>query len=131
MTKYSKAILQIINNSNEHLTAEQIFFRLKSMFPKVVLATVYNNLNQLSEQEQIRKITLENAADRYDKTYRHDHLICKKCGKISDIPLFDLTENLQKEIGVEICSYDLKLFYICGECRKNDKTNLNTQSGGN
>lgn len=123
MTKYAKAILEIINSSHEHLTAEQVFFSLKEKYPKVVLATVYNNLNQLNEQNLIRKITLENTADRYDKIDRHDHLICRRCGRISDIRLSDMTENLQKEIGVEICSYDLKLFYICGEC-KNDKINI-------
>ena len=49
MTKYEKEIFAIVNNSCEHLTAEQIFQKLKKTHPKVVLATVYNNLNKLLE----------------------------------------------------------------------------------
>ena len=56
MTKYAERILNIINESSEHMTAEQIFLILKKKEPKVVLATVYNNLNMLCDKELIRKI---------------------------------------------------------------------------
>ena len=59
MTKYAERILNIINESSEHMTAEQIFLILKKKEPKVVLATVYNNLNMLCDKELIRKISLE------------------------------------------------------------------------
>ena len=69
--KYANSILKIINASEEHLTAEQIFLILKQIHPSVVLATVYNNLNNLYQQGQIRKISLEGCPDRYDKNTRH------------------------------------------------------------
>ena len=47
MGKYATMILEMINSSNEHLTAEQIYLRLKEHNEKIVLATVYNNLNAL------------------------------------------------------------------------------------
>ena len=116
MTKNARYILEIINNSTEHLTAEQIYLRLHEKNEKAVLATVYNNLSSLYEQNLIRKVCVEGYPDRYDKTVRHDHLVCKKCGKLSDITLEDLTEKLQKQIGVPMISYDLKINYICTEC---------------
>ena len=57
MTKYEKAIYHIIHTSSMHLTAGHIFELLKKEYPKVVLATVYNNLNKLWESGLIRKIT--------------------------------------------------------------------------
>ena len=117
MTKNARYILEIINNSTEHLTAEQIYLRLREKNEKAVLATVYNNLASLYEQNLIRKVCVEGCLDRYDKTVRHDHLVCKKCGKLSDITLEDLTEKLQKQIGVPMISYDLKINYICTECQ--------------
>ena len=48
---------------------------------------------------------------------RHDHLVCKKCGTFSDINFEDLTENLEKQLGEGILSYDLKVFYLCPKCR--------------
>ena len=50
MTKYAKKILEIVESSNDHLTAEQIFMQLRETYPTVVLATVYNNLNRLWEE---------------------------------------------------------------------------------
>ena len=47
MTKNARYILEIINHSTEHLTAEQIYLRLREKNAKAVLATVYNNLSSL------------------------------------------------------------------------------------
>lgn len=121
MTKNARYILEIINNSTEHLTAEQIYLRLREKNEKAVLATVYNNLASLYEQNLIRKVCVEGYPDRYDKTVRHDHLVCKKCGKLSDITLEDLAEKLQKQIGVPMISYDLKINHICTECLAKEK----------
>ena len=117
MTKYAQQILDIINTCPDHLTAAQIYLRLKASNSKIVLATVYNNLNLLCEQDRIRKVSLEGYPDRYDKIVKHDHLVCKKCGALSDIRLSDFTAQLQKQIPEKIISYDLKVNYICPSCR--------------
>lgn len=115
--RYNKVILDIINNSDTHLTAEQVFFELKKEYPAVALATVYNNLNSLWQQGKIRKISVEGCTERYDKNTRHDHLVCRRCGKLSDIHLEDITEQLKKQVGFEIDGYDIKVQYLCPECR--------------
>ena len=117
MTKYAQQILDIINTCSDHLTAAQIYLRLKASNSKIVLATVYNNLNLLCQQDRIRKVSLEGYPDRYDKIVKHDHLVCKKCGALSDICLSELTAQLQEQIPEEIISYDLKVNYICPSCR--------------
>lgn len=117
MTKYAELILELINRSEEHMTAEQLFLELKKMEPKVVQATVYNNLNALCKDGRIRKVSVEGSPDRYDKIRRHDHLVCKICGALSDINFEDLTERLEEQLGEGIISYDLKVLYFCPECR--------------
>lgn len=119
MTKYASKILEIVENSHSHLTAEQIFDELRKTYPQVVLATVYNNLNRLWEEERIRKVSVDGAADRFDRIQRHDHLVCKKCGKLLDVNLTDLTDMLERQVGIPILAYDLKLIYMCEDCRKN------------
>ena len=75
MSKYTKKILEIVQASRDHMTAEQIFGTLRQTYPSVVRATVYNNLNRLCEEGKIRKISLEGMPERYDRIQRHDHLI--------------------------------------------------------
>ncbi|WP_312447055.1 Fur family transcriptional regulator [Lacrimispora sp.] len=118
MTTNSELILNVINISEDHLTAEQIFLKLKETSTKIALATVYNNLNALYENNLIRKVVVEGYPDRYDKIVRHDHLVCKQCGRLTDIMLKDLTIKLKEEIGEDILSYDLKVSYICPSCRQ-------------
>ena len=118
MTKYEKEIYNIVNNSYGHLTVDQIFERLKETYPGVVLATVYNNLNKLWEDRLIHKVSVEGMPDRYDRIEKHDHLVCRLCGSLTDIRLEDLTLSLEKQLGEAFLSYDLKVFYICALCRE-------------
>lgn len=121
MTKNATYILEIINHSSSHLTAEQIFLLMKEKNKIIAQATVYNNLSFLYREGLIRKISIEGYPDRYDKILRHDHLVCRKCGKLSDILLEDLTEKLQSQLGISMLSYDLKINYICDTCMKKEK----------
>ena len=118
MTRNGKLILDIINQANDHLTAEQVFLRMKQTAPKIVLATVYNNLNALCEEGLIRKVSVEGCPDRYDRAVKHDHLLCQRCGALSDITFADLTASLSDQLGEPILCYDLKVSYICPACRK-------------
>ena len=104
MTKYEKDIFAIVNTSREHLTVEQIFLKLRDIHPQVVLATVYNNLNRLLEEGLIRKVSVEGMPDGYDKMKKHDHLVCKCCGKLADVTLEDLTASLKKQLGSDFLS---------------------------
>ena len=117
MTKYAKAIYEIVETSRSHMTADQIFEALRKRYPAVVLATVYNNLNKLWESGCIRKVAVEGMPDRYDRAERHDHLMCKVCGRLQDLELPDLTGQFQQQVDVPVLSYDLKLLYICEDCR--------------
>ena len=121
VTEYGKKILEIVESSHNHMTAEQVFEQLRQSCPRVVLATVYNNLNRLWKEDRIRKISMERSPDRYDRIQRHDHLVCKRCGRLLDIDLGDLTAQLERQAGVSILAYDLKLLYLCEECRKDQQ----------
>lgn len=118
MTKYEKQIYDIVNASRKHMTAEQVYEELQKIYPAVARATVYNNLDKLCDVKLIRRVSLEDSPDRYDRIEKHDHLVCQKCGRLSDVCFDDLTSALQKQFGDGFLSYDLKIFYICPECRK-------------
>jgi len=122
MRDNARLILEIINASTAHPTAEQIFLSLKSENKSVSFATVYNNLGELHRKGLIRKITVEGEADRYDKTARHDHLFCVRCKKIKDVYLKDISPFLLQETGESVLSYDIKINYICADCKAAEKT---------
>ena len=117
---YEREIRDIIIHSVEHLTVEQIYAKMKSRYPKIVLATVYNNVNKLWKAGSIRRVSVENMLDRYDRLVKHDHLVCQKCGRLADISFEDLTASLRRQLGEDFLSYDLKVFYLCPDCRERE-----------
>ena len=92
MNKNADLILKTVLQSSAHMTAEEIHAALRDSGHRMALATVYNNLAQLHSEGRIRKVCVEGHPDRYDKMIRHDHLVCRRCGKLTDICFQDLTK---------------------------------------
>ena len=77
----------------------------------------------LAGEGLLHRITESGSPDRYDRTERHDHLICSRCGKIADVHLPDMQSRIERALGREILSYDLKIRYICPDCREQEENN--------
>ncbi|MCI5635071.1 MAG: transcriptional repressor [Alphaproteobacteria bacterium] len=118
MTKQKRLILDIINNACAHYTVEEIFVLAQKQMQSIARATVYNNLNALLKERLIRKICLPNHIDCYDKILpEHDHLVCAKCGKISDIVISGVKKEIVRQLKGELISYSLNISYICNNCK--------------
>lgn len=122
MKKFSKQrelILRTVLSSNEHLTADNIYERLKSNNPNLSLGTVYRNLTQLEEHGYIKKINIPGDPVRFDgNTDEHDHFICENCKTIIDINKDEIEcvdDSLRKK-GLKINSTEIILRGICNNC---------------
>ena len=123
MSKYAEEILAAVTELQRHPTAEQVFMEMKKEHPSIALGTVYKHLNALAEEGLLHRITEPGSPDRYDRTERHDHLICSRCGKITDVRLPDMQGHIERALGRDILAYDLRIRYICPECREQEKDN--------
>ena len=119
MTKQRELILQILTQADRHLTADEIFFLAKLRMPSIAMATIYNNLNAMNEAGLINRVHLDGGADCFEiQTSPHDHLICDGCGKLTNIRIPALTEQLNERLGIKIESYELTAHYLCPDCRR-------------
>ena len=118
VTKQKKLVLDIIEKSHKHPTAEEVFFEARQQMPNIALGTVYRNLNSLVDEGFVRRITLSGTPDRFDrKKCDHDHLVCQKCGKLKDVFLSGIADEIKINSGNEIISYELNAYYICDSCK--------------
>ena len=124
MPKYADEILTAVTELQRHPTAEQVFMEMKKEHPSIAIGTVYKHLNALAEEGLLHRITESGSPDRYDRTERHDHVICSRCGKIEDVCLPDMQSQIERVLGREILSYDLKIRYICPTCKEKEKDNI-------
>ncbi len=119
MTRQRRMIYDIIKTSHEHMTAEQIYRRAKAQMPSIAMGTVYRNLGLMSDCGEIARIEMPGQPDRFDKTVTpHHHCICVGCGCVSDIPVPDLTAQLESSVGMPVEGYDLTVRILCDGCRK-------------
>lgn len=122
LTKQREVVLQVIHSADYHLTANEIFDEAKRLLPTISFATVYNSLRYLKDAGHIAEVSFGNGASRFDrKTERHDHAICTKCGKLSDMDLelpAELFEMAAEFSKFKPESLQLTLRGLCPECSK-------------
>ncbi len=119
MTRNRQLVYETLRQSCSHVTADEIYLKLKRENHRMVYATVYNCLNYLIDQKMIRKISLSGQADRYDWNLKpHDHFICRKCGCISDVPFVKSIDETSKIEGNLIENYETIYHGICQNCLK-------------
>ena len=120
LTKQREAVLRVIRQSDEHLTANEVFEDARRLLPGISFATVYNSLHYLKNTGYIAEINFGNGASRFDAlTSRHDHAICTKCGKLVDMEIELPLEvvNFAAEFSrFKIESIELTLRGLCPKC---------------
>ena len=123
-SKQRELILNYILNSHEHLTADTIYADLIKDNPELSLGTVYRNLPKLTEIGAIKKVSLPNQVDKFDKNLEpHAHFICDECGSITDInnPEVDKFLNkISKDEDISIRKYDITLNGTCKKCKSKE-----------
>ena len=119
MTDLNRKILDMIQNSDGHLSASEAFDLARSQGIDVSLYSMYRILNSLYEKGYISKFITENKIEVYDKTLsEHGHMICEKCGKTADINLNNFKKVLSKELKCDVTAYKLTISYICPSCKE-------------
>ena len=122
-SKQRELILNYILNSHEHLTADTIYADLKKDNPELSLGTVYRNLTKLTEIGAIKKVSLPNQVDKFDKNLEpHAHFICDECGSITDINIPEVDKflnKISKDEDISIRKYDITLNGTSKKCKSN------------
>jgi len=126
MTPQRLAVVRILAMSEEHLSAEKIYERVKPGFPSTSLATIYKTVTLLKKMGELMELGFVDDSNRYDGTrpYPHPHLICMKCKKIIDpeIPtLSELPRELAKRTGYRVVNHRLDFFGICPQCQSKER----------
>ncbi len=115
-----QVVLSAVKDLRNHPTSEEVYSYIKPKFPSISLGTVYRNLNMLSETNEIRKISANDNAVRFDIVLEdHHHFQCKECGSLLDVFMdydYNINDGLEKKHHFKIDSCDVLLSGICEDC---------------
>lgn len=122
-TKHRAAILGILKQSEQPLTAEQVFLELKERETPANLSTVYRVLDVLTDKRMIQKLSITGGRSlyEYNRMVHNHHLLCLGCKKILAIgscPLGDYEKTLAEKTDFSIEGHKLDIFGYCPECRR-------------
>jgi len=117
LTRAREVVLEVIRDSREHLTANDVFTEAKAKLPSISFATVYNSLRFLKDGGHIAEIQFGNGASRFDgMTHRHDHALCTQCGKLVDIDMDHPRKLVEKAAALSNFKPESLEFTLRGLC---------------
>lgn len=125
LTTQRKVVLNaMLDHQDEHLTVEEIYQFVKDTNPEIGLATVYRNIQLLSDMKIVDKLNLDDGFTRYelandDEIHRHHHLICEECGCVIEVKedlMGSIEKSFKESYGFTVNDHQAKFFGICSDC---------------
>ncbi len=121
-TSQRAIILQVLEKSEGHLEAEEIYRRARELDPRISLSTVYRTLGVLKDMGLVRELHLDEEHHHYELAGRepHYHLICSNCGQVIEFTS-DLVEKLLQELrqnyGFQVDAVHIDVIGLCHRCK--------------
>ncbi|MBI4664198.1 MAG: transcriptional repressor [Verrucomicrobia bacterium] len=118
-TAQRQHVYDVLLQTQDHPTAEEVFMRAKQNMPDISIATVYNCLDALVKCGLVRQVNLDRGAARYCPNMKdHFHFCCDECGKVFDIDTKDLDGVSQISLpgGFKLTQREISLRGLCPEC---------------
>ncbi|KDN11778.1 MAG: ferric iron uptake transcriptional regulator [Snodgrassella sp.] len=123
-------ILELFEAQPElHMSAEDVYRRLLDEGVEIGVATIYRVLTQFEQANILLRHHFETGKAVYElnRGGHHDHLVCIKCGKVTEFCSEEI-EQLQKKIaddnGYRIVDHALYMYGVCSECQPLDNKYL-------
>jgi len=123
MTPQRLMIVSAIENSENHISAEDIYSQVVAKYPNVNVSTVYRTLELLEQLGLVTKTEMGVGRIMYhplDKGHHH-HLVCRECGNVIDLDesaLTPLKESLLHDYQFSAELRHLGILGLCANCKQ-------------
>ncbi|MDT0378064.1 Fur family transcriptional regulator [Streptomyces sp. DSM 42041] len=121
LTAQRRVVAEVLDGDHVHYTADEVHTRATDRLPEIARATVYNTLSELVTLGEVREVSTDGRAKRYDPNARHSHqhLVCSQCGTIRDVhptgdPLASLPDG--ERYGFSVAGATITYRGLCPDC---------------
>lgn len=118
-TAQRQHVYDVLLNTRDHPTAEEVFMRAKQTISDISVATVYNCLDALVKCNLVRQVNVDRGATRYCPNMKdHFHFCCDECGKVFDIDskALAIIPEITLPKGFKLTRREISLKGTCPEC---------------
>ena len=132
LTEPREIVLKILHDSNDHLSATDIYVQAHRLNPSIGLTTVYRTLDMFAQLGIVQKFEFGEGTARFelmdspDGKGHHHHLVCLKCKKIIDYSdmmddekefLTKIEGQLEIKHNFKILDHLIRFYGVCNECK--------------
>lgn len=123
LTAQRRVVMEVLAQSHDHPTVEQIHTLVEERLPGVSKATVYRNLEMLLRLGLVRALAHPGSSARFDPHPEpHHHFFCDRCGAVHDLAPERVSgsEHLGFVVGEDgLTGRDVSVTVrgTCGACR--------------
>lgn len=123
MTPQRMMILSSLRHASGHLTAAEIFERVKAEYPYVDISTVYRTLTVLKDLHLISETDMGVGDATYEwvAAERHHHLICRQCNGVTQLDhryLAEVGAGIAEDLGFRADLDHFAIFGLCRSCQR-------------
>jgi Fur family ferric uptake transcriptional regulator len=116
-----KRVLNLLQQLNSALSAQQIYVELRQREQPLGLATVYRALEALKLEGAVQARTLPTGESLYESIEHDQHyLTCLNCGQsvpITECPVHELEQKLETSHQFQVFYHSLEFFGLCQSCQ--------------
>jgi Fur family peroxide stress response transcriptional regulator len=124
VTPQRLAIAEVVLNSTDHPTVQQIYDRVKGHFPSMTLATIYSTLGVLQKSGLIQELPFQKMS-RYEPNMEpHVNLVCIECENVIDAEtspdveevVLGLRQQIADNSDFEVAWQRVDFYGLCPRC---------------
>lgn len=122
LTPQRLMIVEAVCDSDEHVSADEVFQEVCRRYPHINISTVYRTLELLKGLGLVTETDLGEGKVCYHwaEKGRHHHLVCQGCGSLTaleDSVLDSLQEALRQRYSFRANLSHLAIFGLCRGCQ--------------
>ncbi len=125
LTKQRRILLELIEQSGQHLDAQRLYKLARQRDPKLNRVTVYRTLKLLKDSGLVDELDLMHfdGGQHYYETrlkQEHAHVICLGCGRVEEFygePLQKMRLQIEENLGFEVRLARTEVGGYCPHCQ--------------
>jgi Fe2+ or Zn2+ uptake regulation protein len=127
LTEPRRIVAGLVAAHAGHFTASDLIAEAQEQDLGIGRATIFRALDLFTELEVLERIDLPTGDHAYVSclpTHHHHHVICQRCGKVTeveDLGLGDALEAMEHNSGWRVEKHRLELYGWCPDCQEEDR----------
>ena len=119
-------ILEIIQQAQGHLDADELYRQARVKQPRLSLSTVYRTLKTLKKLGLVDEVHIDDTHHHYEvkQATEHHHLVCLGCGRVVEFH-YPFARQIKKSVAdaedFDIINTEVQVTGYCSQCREHSE----------